>query len=323
MLAKGSHGIVFGDSNIGKSFFVLDVAMRLSSEGKNVLYVDLEGSPAFLKNRIYAWEEYYPQREARDNLLIITQGVHFSSGHNIGYFAEAIQDRPLDLIIIDTLSASLLTGDENSVQDIRKVNHRTKWLAEKTQAAVLFVHHKGKDSTKGMRGSSALRGSIDTGIELRQAAEKTTVHCDKPRNSEKFKPYALKLVTNQYGALLIPTDMPELKAPTQTQLDVDSIIAYLKRNAHIQRKDWMKLDEQRTANRWKKAIRQMLENEAIQELPGYKYTLQTEIPFLNGPSGPSGPPYRKEPARPTGWAGRMCIGGSEGPSNASVYGTLP
>jgi hypothetical protein len=72
----------------------------------------------------------------------------------------------VDVIIIDTLSATTPGGNENSGEDMGLVLSHCKFLHRKTGALVVLIHHSGKDSTRGARGWSGLRAAADAEIEV-------------------------------------------------------------------------------------------------------------------------------------------------------------
>jgi hypothetical protein len=58
---------------------------------------------------------------------------------------------------------------------------------------VMVVHHSGKDTTKGARGSVALRGAVDTEIELAAEGGVTSVTQRKQRDMPLGDPLAFSL----------------------------------------------------------------------------------------------------------------------------------
>jgi RecA-family ATPase len=66
-------------------------------------------------------------------------------------------------------------------------------LRHATGAAVLVIHHTGKDKKSKERGSSALRGSADTMISCDGEMGVLTIECDKQKDAEEFKPFTLAL----------------------------------------------------------------------------------------------------------------------------------
>ena len=80
---------------------------------------------------------------------------------------EGRTGKAVQLVIIDTLARSMGAGDENSSQDMGAFIAACDQIRRATGATVLIVHHSGKSSNAGARGSSALLGAVDTAIESR------------------------------------------------------------------------------------------------------------------------------------------------------------
>jgi hypothetical protein len=76
---------------------------------------------------------------------------------------------PIVLVVVDTVARAMPGGSENDAQDMGRLVRGADRIKEQTGAAVLLIHHAGKDSTKGARGSSALRAAVDTEIEVTES----------------------------------------------------------------------------------------------------------------------------------------------------------
>ncbi len=73
---------------------------------------------------------------------------------------------PVRLIVLDTLSRMIGSGDEDRARDINVIVQRAERIQRETGAHVLIVHHSGKDKDRGMRGSNALLGAVDAAWEV-------------------------------------------------------------------------------------------------------------------------------------------------------------
>ncbi len=171
-LDKGTLAVIFGPSNVGKSFLALDIAHHISkglSWGErrvnkgNVLYIAAEGGASF-PNRVSAldnpefWVITMPVTfagKASDATPMVEMVQHLAT--QVGHF---------DLIVVDTLSRVMGEGDENTAPDIADLIRNLDVLRQGTGSNVMLVHHTGKDIARGARGHSSLRAAIDTEIEL-------------------------------------------------------------------------------------------------------------------------------------------------------------
>lgn len=177
LLCIGALSVVYGDSNVGKTFVVLDLALHVAAgvpwcgmeiDAGGVLYLALEGGQG-ISNRVAAWKLKNPERQ---NLpfFLVAQPMDF-----LGEGKDAVIERvnatsasfgAIKLIIIDTLSRALAGGDENSSQAMGALVKAMDEIREKTGAHVMLIHHTGKNQERGARGHSLLRAAADTEIEI-------------------------------------------------------------------------------------------------------------------------------------------------------------
>lgn len=171
-LDKGTLTVVFGQSNVGKSFFALDLAHHVSrgepwgnrrvNKG-NVLYIAAEGGSSF-PNRVSALDD--------PEFWVIAAPVTFAGkASDAASMVEMVQHLAsqtgkFDLIVVDTLSRVMGDGDENTAPDIADLVKNLDVLRRGTGSNIMLIHHSGKDIARGARGHSSLRAAVDTEIEL-------------------------------------------------------------------------------------------------------------------------------------------------------------
>ncbi len=191
-LDAGASSVLFGASNVGKSFLALDLAMhvaagrdwqghRVRSSGR-AIYVAAEGGHGF-SNRIEAIRRTDPElvHEAYGFSLLPTALDLCASGDGQALL-DAIGEPWPSLVVIDTLARSMGSGDENTARDMGQFIRNLDLIREKTGAHVMIVHHSGKDGTKGARGSSSLRAAVDTEIELTRTDDVVQAEAVKQRD---------------------------------------------------------------------------------------------------------------------------------------------
>lgn len=195
MFTQNGLSVVYGAPNCGKSFFVIDLALRVANglpwfndeplvKGASV-YVAGEGLGG-LPNRIKAWDSlndgettapFFTYREAVD-LMSVKQVKDF-----VTLIKEGIEG-PIKFIVIDTV-ARCMTGDENSTKDMGLLIKACDYIRAQTGAHVCLVHHSGKDKALGIRGSSALNGAVDTALLIEKEVQgKMTVRMKKQKDAE-------------------------------------------------------------------------------------------------------------------------------------------
>ncbi|WP_423210533.1 AAA family ATPase [Paracoccus yeei] len=176
LVDKGASSVVYGASNTGKTFVVLDMAFAVASgrpwDGREttkagVLYLALEGG-AGIRKRFAALRRQYPDADA-SRLMLAADSVDLCNSKDD---AQVVTDAALSipggcgLIVIDTLARALAGGDENSAVDMGKLIRSVDYIRAATGAHVLLIHHAGKDATRGARGHSSLKAAVDTELEI-------------------------------------------------------------------------------------------------------------------------------------------------------------
>jgi putative DNA primase/helicase len=179
LMTIGSSVVVYGDSNSGKTFWALSVATAIATgtecygrktDAGLVIYLASE-APASIRSRMQAIKKYHGCD--LENLAMVPVPMNFYNGdqdaHDVIELVRAIEQikgRPVRLIIGDTLARMSAGANENSGEDMGPVMARFDQVATATGAAMMIIHHNGKDAAKGARGWSGIRAHIDTEIEV-------------------------------------------------------------------------------------------------------------------------------------------------------------
>lgn len=211
LLIAGSLFLVVGESNSGKTFFLLDLAMAIAQgttwRGRRtrrglVLYVPLEGA-ASVRARLAAYRKENPGLNPPFGL--VSQTVNFLSAESVDGLIQTIKaaesetGEAVSLVIIDTFARAIPGGNENDAMDVGVAVSQADRVRAETGAAVGFIHHTGKDPSKGARGSSALRAAIDTEILIEGVSGTRTATATKQRDLEIGEPMPFDLVPVQIG----------------------------------------------------------------------------------------------------------------------------
>jgi len=158
------------------------------------LYIDTDGGLGTLK-RFVAWREFH---SAPDAPLFVLNGDAFNVRakkdlEDLAAWVRGAADilkRRFKLIILDTLNQSAGGMDENAAKDMAQAIEGMKWLRDKLGVAVIFVHHLGKDASKGARGHSSLNAAVDVELLI---SGKTIKHGKPPRHYEPFGAMGFRL----------------------------------------------------------------------------------------------------------------------------------
>jgi len=178
-LSENSISVIYGASNVGKSFFTLSLAYHVAA-GKeffgnrvkqgSVLYLSTEGGTSFI-NRLVALGNQLGKENVP--LAVRPSPINlYDAAEDIAKVEKIIQEMTrrygkVSLLVIDTLArATAGSFDENNNSEMSKLIAGLDAIRERTGVHILLVHHSGKDSSKGSRGASSLKAACDTEIEL-------------------------------------------------------------------------------------------------------------------------------------------------------------
>lgn len=219
LFCEGALTVVYGDSNVGKTFIVLDVAMHVALglpwrgrevEQGAVIYCALEGV-AGIRNRVAAWLRFH--RRHATSRSDVPFGVIPSAINLLDNEADvegliqtiltvaADLGRPVKLVVIDTLSRALAGGNENASEDMGALVKSADRIRQATGAMLCFIHHSGKDAARGARGHSLLRAATDTEVEIirPEGSEVATIKVTKQRELDMDDPGAFRLEVVELG----------------------------------------------------------------------------------------------------------------------------
>jgi hypothetical protein len=180
ILVNSGLSTIFGGPGTSKTFLALDMALHIAHGWKwfgrkvtagGVVYVTGEGGSG-MRLRMKAWRKE-KQGLPRVPFTMVPTSVNLFDNHedveklisDVKTHAAAME-APVRLVVLDTLSRMIGSGDEDKARDINVVVQRAERIQRETGAHVLIVHHSGKDKDRGMRGSNALLGAADAAIEV-------------------------------------------------------------------------------------------------------------------------------------------------------------
>lgn len=179
LIVSESLTVIYGDSNSGKTFLALSFAHAVSdgvecydrkTDQGIVVYLATE-APTSIKSRMQAMKRFHGS--SLKNLAMVPVPLNFysnagdaSSVISLVKEIESIKGMKVKMIIGDTLARMSSGANENSGEDMGPVMERFSMVAAQTGAAVVVIHHNGKDQARGARGWSGIRAHIDTEIEV-------------------------------------------------------------------------------------------------------------------------------------------------------------
>jgi len=218
VLPVGSFSALYGPPGSFKSFIALDIAESIATgrtwmgnevtESGAVLYIAGEGFGG-VGARIKACKQHHQTEDGAPIYVIRHQLNLRSSVEDFNALMLAVETLVMEtgidfkLIVVDTLARAFGGGDENSASDMMQFVVTCGHIQKIVQgAALMILHHSGKDSAKGMRGSSALLGAVDTELELIRFEDsmKGIIRTAKQKDGEDGTRYGFEMVKVELAA---------------------------------------------------------------------------------------------------------------------------
>jgi len=181
VMTRGECSIWFGPPSCGKSFLITDAALSIA---RGVSWFGMRVRPGLvvyqagegglgLKRRLRAYRQHHKLKYGDDIpfVLLPSRIDIFSSDADVDKLITEIKawaafyDAPLELVVLDTLSAASPGANENASEDMTKVLGRAHKIAIETGAHVAIVHHTPKAGGTP-RGHSLLHGNVENMVEV-------------------------------------------------------------------------------------------------------------------------------------------------------------
>lgn len=224
VVGAGDKVMVYGASGCGKTHVVIDLifsacqgvqfARRFPTARRlNVAYAAGEGISG-LAQRFAAVMDFYSYHDAMfdyPNFTFFETVPQLFAGEDAIY-SERITDfirewkerqakgeaQPLDILVIDTYHTATIGANENDARDAGIVLACVQKAIKELGCAVILVHHTGKNG-ESERGSSALRGAMDTMIHIAKLSDngtKAVMRCAKSKDSEAWRDQTFDLTAH-------------------------------------------------------------------------------------------------------------------------------
>lgn len=197
LLFEGARMLVAGPPKIGKSRFVLDLAVGIATGtsclshkchgARRVVWMQAEIHIGFLAGRMVEaargladderviWRENFRATGRLD--LDVMSFIDRATIRE--YLATRFEPGAGGVLILDPI-INLSTADENSNAEVKAMLRQVDAIAAEFGVAVVLVHHTRKDvsagsAMDGIRGASAFRGWFDTGLVLTGTPDETVL----------------------------------------------------------------------------------------------------------------------------------------------------
>jgi energy-coupling factor transporter ATP-binding protein EcfA2 len=181
LIGSGAMVVLYGESGSGKTFLALHLGLAVAGASEffdrrvrqvGVVYIAAEAGRG-IENRVVAAKLENALQWTADKIpfAAIMSPVDLCSPQSdtsklVSTIMHADLGLPVGLVVIDTLSRVMAGGNENQPDDMGALVRNIDYLRAETGAAILLVHHTGKDLSRGARGHSLLRAATDAEIEV-------------------------------------------------------------------------------------------------------------------------------------------------------------
>ena len=193
--------VLYSAPNVGKTYLVIDMALAVATgktewfghkvRGGKVLYLCGEGNGGFF-TRLKCWLQEHREMEV-EKVPFVYDRTLFSFDHEPEYqefvrcLGERCREKNPRLVIIDTMNL-FMSKDENSTEETSNFLKTLKNFCNRFNCTVILVHHSGLKEEGRERGSSTIRGSVDSSIRITRSGDVRKIEQVKNRHGELFEP---------------------------------------------------------------------------------------------------------------------------------------
>lgn len=238
---------VFGDPGGGKSFMAIDIACCVAS-GKSwhghdvkqgaVFYIAGEGHNG-LARRFKAWELGNETDISNIPLFKSHRAAQLYDATEAAMVAQSIKSMIDEsghlpsMIIIDTLARNM-GGDENSTKDMNAfIQHLDVYLKAPYKCCVMVVHHSGTMDKDRSRGSSALKGALDSEYKVSLDDGTKTIQFEPKKMKDADKPATLSFGLTQVDLPINDKHGIPVKGAYLTAVDISGLINQVQKNTYL------------------------------------------------------------------------------------------
>jgi hypothetical protein len=184
--------VVFGLGDSGKTFIVVDIAMRIAQHYP-VLYVAGEDGSG-IKIRKAAWQRHY-NRPANGNFFLVNGPINLMDAGAVDEFITQAHPLGLKLIVFDTLSQCSAGADDSSNKEMSILTANANRIAHELHTSVIIIHHTTKGG-ENYRGASCIKDNTYGFLRVEKDDDAITFECVRIKNTDVFKPRKYRLIAD-------------------------------------------------------------------------------------------------------------------------------
>lgn len=184
LLTCNELSMLLGESQSGKSFIAIDLAMAIArgvdffgrrSLRGGVIYQAGESATGVRRKRLPAYRRHYDVAGDRVPFVLLQEPLDLYTSDDATeafieecrYWAKTFGALPLRLIVIDTFNKATPGANENDGRDMGAVLARCDRIRRETGAHVMLVHHLNSGGTKA-RGHTSLFANVENVITVKR-----------------------------------------------------------------------------------------------------------------------------------------------------------
>lgn len=238
ILDRGGLLTVIGATEVGKSYFLLQMALNLATgtailgqwgvvKPVKVLFIQGELSKGRHQERV---KKLIASFGSVPNLRTMSpDNLKLDNEKHVAKLSRLMVEYETEVVIFDPIRP-FHTGDENSSQDMERVFTAFREYQNQLDVAVAYSHHERKPSNepsyikKGLgeaRGTGLFIDRLDTAFRLtKNKADQVTLNVGKLRNVNGAKPEDIEMMIDYDTGLFVPTTIASTGLKTKALLDL-------------------------------------------------------------------------------------------------------
>jgi hypothetical protein len=195
LFPAGGLIVPYGPPKGGKTFIVLSLCLHVAAgmdwfgravRGGGVIYIAGEGIGG-LGVRTRAMRQHYGI-PVNIPFWIVRRAFNLTTGTAAADLVKLIRstvlDEPIAMVVIDTLARAMPGAEENSARDVGLVIAACAEVQDALQCAVVPIHHQGKEESRGMRGTTAIKGAVDASFKIVKSGDQVTMTNEDQKEAE-------------------------------------------------------------------------------------------------------------------------------------------
>lgn len=205
LLPQGGVSVLAGKPKAGKSTLARCIALAVAS-GATILNRKTSRGPVIyigLEDRRRTIADHFRRMGAKsESILVHTGNVTTSAEESVELLRQQIDDNDVVLLVVDTMLRLIRVSDTNDYAEMTASLSPWLSLARESRCHVMLVHHAGKkdrDDLDSILGSTAIAGTVDTGLIVRRRGSNRTLSTTQ-REGDDF-PEALLMLDPETGRI--------------------------------------------------------------------------------------------------------------------------